>query len=289
MASNRSRANSTMNTRLNDVYRRLNAQEAASRGTTDSEAISSEEVAEQLELMGSANYLLETLSQAAPQLLAGYRYVQTLVFTSSGTFTKANYPDIRAVRVRVIGGGGAGGGAVAAGSGAHSAGGGGGGGGYAESFVLASNLPESVTVTVGAGGTGVVGDNGTSGGASSFGTFAEAGGGGRGWSSASTALTIAATGGGGGGGTIGDILAYGDTASFGHGGGSLGIGGAGGGSALGGGAPGVYTGAGSGSLPGNPGRAYGGGGGGAQSNAGNTTAVSGGAGAPGVVLVEVFA
>lgn len=218
----------------------------------------------------------------------GFRPLQTVKFETSGTFSKANYPGIKAVRVRVVGGGGGGGGAVAAGSGAHSCGGGGGGGGYAESFVLATALPDNVTVTVGAGGTGVAGDSGTFGGVSSFGTFAEAGGGGRGHSIPSTALSIAATGGGGGNGSVGDVLAFGDTATFGHGNGSLGIGGSGGGSMLGGGAPGVYTGAGSGSLPGNAGRVYGGGGGGAQSNAGNTTAQPGGAGAQGVVLVEVF-
>jgi hypothetical protein len=41
----------------------------------------------------------------------GYRYVQSIYYTSNGTFVKATYPWLRAVRVRVQGAGGGGGGA----------------------------------------------------------------------------------------------------------------------------------------------------------------------------------
>jgi hypothetical protein len=40
----------------------------------------------------------------------GYQYRERFTFTSSGTFVKADYPWLRAIRVRCVGGGGAGGG-----------------------------------------------------------------------------------------------------------------------------------------------------------------------------------
>jgi hypothetical protein len=51
--------------------------------------------------------------------LTGYVYVDTVYFTSSGTFTKASYPWLRAIRVRCQGGGGGGGGTNANGTGSH--------------------------------------------------------------------------------------------------------------------------------------------------------------------------
>ena len=42
--------------------------------------------------------------------LEGYVYVDTVYFTSSGTFTKATYPWLRAIRVKCQGAGGGGGG-----------------------------------------------------------------------------------------------------------------------------------------------------------------------------------
>jgi hypothetical protein len=41
---------------------------------------------------------------------ASYNLVQTLYYTSSGTFTKASYPWLRAIKVKVQGAGGGGGG-----------------------------------------------------------------------------------------------------------------------------------------------------------------------------------
>lgn len=222
-------------------------------------------------------------------LAVGYRYLQTVVFTSSGTFTKASYPTARAIRIRAIGGGGAGATSQAASTGNHSGGGGGGGGGCADKFVLLSALAASETVTVGAGGNNTSGGNGYSGGTSSFGTQAVATGGEGGYTGDNTALAITGVGGNGGIGTSGDILTAGDTGGNGGGYATLGTGGAGGGSAMGGGGQSVYNGGGSARTAGNPGRAYGGGGGGSQTNAGSSSAISGGVGAAGIVIVEVYA
>lgn len=92
------------------------------------------------------------------------------VFTASGTWVK---PDgLSRLFVRVQGGGGTGGGtaATAAGQNANSAGGG--GGGYAEKLLLASQLSNSETVDVGAGGTPPAAGNnvGGTGGISRFAT-----------------------------------------------------------------------------------------------------------------------
>jgi hypothetical protein len=220
---------------------------------------------------------------------AGYRLAQTVILTSSGTFSKASYPGIRAIRVKTIGGGGAGGGApTVTTSGNHTAGGGGGGGGYAEAFLLASALASSETVTIGAGGTGVSGTTGGNGGASSFGSWCAAGGGLGGTSIAQTTLLIAALGGAGGAGTAGDLQASGSPGEYGGGNATLGIGGAGGSSLYGGGGLATYTGAGGGSLAGNNGVNYGGGGSGAQANSPTGAAKAGGNGAAGVVIVEVY-
>ena len=88
------------------------------------------------------------------QLNTGYRYHSTVYFTSSGTFTKASYPWLRAVRVKVQGAGGGGGsGARTSGSFGNNHGAAGGAGGYAERFITdIAGLAASETVTVGSGG-----------------------------------------------------------------------------------------------------------------------------------------
>src|SRR6056297_165807 len=60
-----------------------------------------------------------------------YAFVETVYFTSNGTFSKGDYPWLRAIRVACQGAGGGSGGAQATSSGQCSAGGAGGGGGYA--------------------------------------------------------------------------------------------------------------------------------------------------------------
>jgi hypothetical protein len=112
---------------------------------------------------------------------ASYNLVQTLYFTSDGTFTKATYPWLRAIRVGVQGAGAGGGGVATTTAGQVREGTGGGGGGYGSVFITdISGLDSSVTVTVGAGGDGGIATNGSNGGSSSFGAFeANGGGGGR--------------------------------------------------------------------------------------------------------------
>ena len=106
-----------------------------------------------------------------------YRYVQTLYYTSSGTFVKADYPWLNAIRVKVQGAGGGGGGVDASVTGT---GAGGGAGAYAEGFVTdIAGLASSVSVTVGSGGAGSANNaaGGSAGGQSSFGTLVVAIGG----------------------------------------------------------------------------------------------------------------
>lgn len=232
---------------------------------------------------------IATLETEVDALQVPYTYRQTVYFTSSGTFTKASYPWLRAMRVRVVGGGGGGAGAGAAAANQHAAGSGGGGGGYAESFITnISGLASSVPVTVGAGGAGGVGNNdGSAGGASSFGSLVVAEGGDFGETSGSTGLAIAPRGGAGGMGTTGDLKLRGGPGGSASGYATLGSGGHGGNSQLGGGAEGSYTSAGSSGVAGGVGGNYGGGGGGAMTTAGGS-ARNGGAGGPGVVIVELY-
>ncbi|MCI0526783.1 MAG: hypothetical protein L0Y56_04925 [Nitrospira sp.] len=217
------------------------------------------------------------------------KFIDSQAFTSSGTWTRP--VGTRAVRVRVLGGGGAGGGAVATTSTQNSIGGGGGAGGYTEEFIT-TGIGATETVTVGSGGTAVSGGTGNAGGNSSFGGHLTANGGVGGAASAAITVTVsafgtAAGGSGGvssggqinGGGASGghgivysdgvqSFIAYGDGAS----------------SAFGGGgklAPNVIA---SGDL----GIGFGSGGSGAQ-NGGSQSARLGGAGTPGLVLVDSYA
>lgn len=235
-----------------------------------------------------------TLENSVSILTNGYRRVQTIYFTSSGTFTKASYPWLKAIQVKVQAGGGGGGGCGTTGTGAIAAGKGGTGGVYAEGFITnISDLPASVTCTVGSGGTGGAAgsNNGNAGGDSSFGT------------------SIIATGGYGGGVTdfggqliwnagavkaplsgLGDLIIPGgpSTAAF-----SLSFtsafGAAGGNSFLGQSNPGSNLYATGQSAAGDNAYGYGAGGGGAISAQNNTTARAGGNGSPGIIIVELYA
>jgi hypothetical protein len=219
---------------------------------------------------------------------------EVVTFTSNGTFTKATYPWLRAVRVRVHGGGGGGGGGGSTAAGTTRISGGGAGGGYAESFLLASAVGSSETVTVGAGGAGgaATGDSaGTSGGASSFGSLVTADGGGNGFTIARTTSgvngngVVGATSSGqiairGGNSTPGITYDPSSTAFTRH------IGGAGGDSTLGRGARQVIGE--TAGRNGESGTGFGGGGGGGCGSSGGG-AYSGGDGAAGVVIVELYA
>lgn len=204
-----------------------------------------------------------------------YYRVQEVYFTSTGTFSKATYPWLKAIKVRLVGGGGG-----SSGCGGVSGGSGGAGGGYAESFITdIASLASSVTVTVGGGGGGGSSSpgDGSAGGTSSFGSLVSATGGGGGVITGSDLR-----GGSGGVGTAGQLLIKGG------GGGvytSLRASGTGGSSVLGGGGLGRFKG-GSGQVSGEAGGNYGGGAGGPSSV---DSSIAGSAGAPGVVILELFA
>jgi hypothetical protein len=134
----------------------------------------------------------------------GYQYRETIYFTSSGQFVKADYPWLRAIRVRCQGGGGGGGNAAATGSAQAAAGSGGAGGAYAESFITdIAGLDASVDVTRGGGGGAA--SNGVN---SSFGSLVVADGGVAGFAGGADAnlgyLTAGLRGANGGG--TGDII-----------------------------------------------------------------------------------
>lgn len=174
-------------------------------------------------------------------------------FIAPGTWTKPG--TIKGIKVTVIGGGGSGGASTAPTQ--PAAGGGGGGGGTAIEFIAAPALPGPVAITAGAG-------------TNSFGTFCSATAG----ATAGVSPGKGANGGSGSGGSINFGGADG-------GNGFTGNGGTGGSSSLGGGGSGAQS---TGNSSGSAGNNYGGGGGGAV---GVPPAV-GGAGAPGIVIIEEF-
>lgn len=219
----------------------------------------------------------------------GFMFGGVVYFTADDTFDKADYPGLRAVRVRAVGGGGAGGGAATTGGGQSSAGHGGSGAGYSESFLLASDLAESETITVGAGGAGSSGATGATGEDSSFGSHVVAPGGIGGGVGGASSNTILATG------TEGPAAGTGDLAH---------PGGVGGGSFR---DPAQPRGGGGGSTAmttsrrelANPGASgvdgddagssnYGCGGCGAANSPSQGTTRKGGAGADGIVIVELY-
>lgn len=247
--------------------------------------------------VGISSLLSSSVSQSAfdavksdvTALETGYRLNQIVKFTSSGSFSKASYSWLRAIRVRVQAGGGSGAGCQAAGGGAYSAGTGGGGGEYAESFITdIAGLASSVTVTVGAGGAGSSGAEGNNGSDSSFGSIVIAKGGKRGSVKPSNTYATYFPGGAGGTGGTGDLLFAGGGGESGNGNSSLGGGGAGGHAHLGGGARSEASGSGGASLAGVTGGNYGGGGGGAFSSTGGA-AKAGGDGGDGIVILELYA
>ena len=207
------------------------------------------------------------------KLAQGYTYHSTVYFTSSGSFTKASYPWLRAVRVKCQGAGSGG----ANRNVGNTSSPGGGGGAMAESFITdIASLASSETVTVGAGSAGVAsgvqGDS-SAGGDSSFGTLVIGVG-------ASGTSGLATYGGRGGQSSActGDFAASGNDGETGN----LtddGRGGNGGGSHFGGGGRGGRL----NTTNGLDGNDYGGGGG------GGTETAAAGDGADGIVIVELFA
>lgn len=217
-------------------------------------------------------------------------------FTASGTWERP--VGAREVLVKVQGGGAAGGGAQATTSGTpsqHSVGSGGGGGAYAEKRYNATDLPTFVTVTRGAGGTGVSAAAGNAGGLSRFGatgdTFKLAAYGGYGGLLAGASTVVFGREGGAGGDTwegTPDIKVFGSPGHSCFGGDTgLGVSGAGGNAQLGAGATGNSSTGLPTSLAGNAADDFGGGGSGAL-NGGAASAKAGGAGGRGCVIVETI-
>lgn len=220
-----------------------------------------------------------------------YFYRQTIYYTSGGTFTKASYPWLKAVRVKLVGGGGGGGGSAAcSGSNESSAGSGGSSGGYSEKFILESALSSSETVTVGAAGTGGAGSAGTAGGTTSFGSHLSAAGGSSGAGGSVRTSAVFEENAFGGTATGGDINSRGRNGGAGiilnAGGAGGAMGGEGGSSILGTGGRGRRPGA-AGFIDGAVAGGYGSGGGGGAVR-GIATASTGGDGTAGIVIVELY-
>lgn len=212
------------------------------------------------------------------------RLINIQRFTSSGTYTPT--PGTKSIIVKAIGGGGAGGGAIATSTGV-SAGSGGSSGSYAEArYTTGFN---SVPVTIGLGGTSVVGGKGGDGGTTSFGALLSCPGGGGGPVGSASNTTISYTSQGSpGGAPTGSGLIVATKGQPGQNGVSvgtvgIGIGGIGSQSKFGGGGPQNVN-------NNNPAAAQSfGAGGGATCNAPYQSAHSGGDGAPGVVIIEEYA
>lgn len=130
-----------------------------------------------------------------------------VVFTSTGTFSKGSFTWAKTVKVRVVGGGGGSGGCASTSGTQRCESAGGGGGGYAEEAIDVTSLSSSETVTIGAAGVaGVAGDNDAgNGGTSSFGAFCSATGGFGGDGAPATSTTGSAVRGYRGVGSGGDI------------------------------------------------------------------------------------
>lgn len=238
-------------------------------------------------ILGPLDGSLDTTITA---LKVGYRQVGEVRFTATGTFTKASYPYLRAVKVRAVGSGGGGGGAATTSAGQWASGGGGGAGGYSESFITnIAGLASSVSVTIGSAGTaGAAGANaGGNGGACSFGALVVANGGDGGGGGTAGTVMHGANGGDGGAAGTGDIAVRGAAGSCAPGSSGQVVTAGGGGAALGGQLAtrsATTTGAGGAAAAG-----FGNGGRGGANAASQGTARGGGAGAAGIVIIELYA
>ncbi|HAN2120655.1 TPA: phage tail protein, partial [Escherichia coli] len=226
------------------------------------------------------NILDKASTQAVIQYLglsdaSGYvgRWLNTRVFTSSGTYTPT--PGTKRIRVTITGGGGGGGGCKAISNNETFFGAGGGAGGTVITTLILTK--DSYPVTIGAGGAGgVSATNGLKGGDSSFGSVIAPGGEGGGKSGVTNT-----NGGNGGVPSTGGINIIGGNGGDGQSG-NIGVSGEGGTSYWGGGG---RAGAGGGVS----GKVYGSGGGGAYDAGYSGTSMTGGKGAAGICIIEEFA
>lgn len=246
--------------------------------------------------IGSGSYILlfctgaaeqvapATQSQHAMQLgQAIGRLIGVQVFSTPGTFTYTQTPGTTRVIPEVQAAGGAGGGAPATGASVASLGAPGGAGAYAKSLITSAF--SGVTITVGAGGTGVSGAAGNNGGPSSFGALVSCPGGRGGATSGPSSASffaISSSSSAPSGGSIQSNIGQGSdlclcfnatSVAFGRGGQSL----------FGAGAPSGGSGS-----PGSAATSPGSGGGGTALTP-SLAALTGGAGAPGIVIVWEYA
>ncbi len=221
---------------------------------------------------GTVKTALENLGLGDTSGYVG-RWVNTRVFTSSGTYTPT--PGTKRIRVTITGGGGGGGGCKAISNNETFFGAGGGAGGTVITTLILTK--DSYPVTIGAGGAGgVSATNGLKGGDSSFGSVIAPGGEGGGKSGVTNT-----NGGNGGVPSTGGINIIGGNGGDGQSG-NIGVSGEGGTSYWGGGG---RAGAGGGVS----GKAYGSGGGGAYDAGYSGTSMTGGKSAAGICIIEEFA
>ena len=224
------------------------------------------------------------------EVLTKGQLFKTIIYTANDTFTKADHVGLQKIRVRLVSGGGGGGGAAAGiGSNQAASASGGGGGGYAEEEILESALGATETVTVGGGGAGGAAgvNNGVAGSSSSFGSLLSATGGGFGVGDNATNVWGMQVGGAGGIGPDGDLTLDGEPGSNGtHDTDAVNQLGSGGSSQLG--EPGRYAGDLDDSV-GPAGTGHGSGGGGAYAKDPSGVDRAGGAGAAGIVIVDLYA
>jgi hypothetical protein len=117
------------------------------------------------------------LLKALKALYGTGRLLNVQAFATAGAHTYTPTPGMKSVIIECQGGGAAGGGASSATSGNVSMGAPGTSGAYAKGIFTAATIGASQTVTVGAGGVGVLGLSGGNGGASSVGTIVTSPGG----------------------------------------------------------------------------------------------------------------
>lgn len=211
----------------------------------------------------------------------GLLAIQT--FAVSGTYTPTL--GMNKAVITAIGGGGAGGGAPATTAGQVALGGGGSSGSYSQSLILAATIGTSQGVTIGAGGIGVSGGNGPTGGTTSVGTLVTAPGGPGGFATGAGTIAASATVVPSTVGTGNLIASIGNLGSMGYSTfAAPGFSGKGGDSAFGGG--GCPQ---SGSSVNGANTASKGAGGGGALLFGSTGAATGGSGGPGFVIIYEYA
>jgi hypothetical protein len=220
--------------------------------------------------------------------LSAGRLIGIRAYSTPGAYTYTPTTGTTSVVAEVVGGGGAGGGAVATNSVTTSVAPGGNGGAYGKGRYTTGF--SGVTVTVGAGGTGVGGGSGSAGGTSSFGGLLSAPGGAGGPFAPQLGTPVIAPNTGANGASVGGNIinaaggagAPGIATSMG-----AGASGAGGSSVLG--AGGASIGMGSGvAAPGAAANSPGAGGSGASCN-NNAGTAAGGSGAGGIVIIYEYA